>query len=63
MLLVNPYGMALFPVVTNAAGTANIQFPVPSVPQLVGQLFHLQVFVHDGTNGGFSSGVVTTIGP
>ena len=62
-LLVNPAGMALLPVMTNAGGTATQKLWIPNVPALGGQTFYLQAFVLAGSAGGLSSGVVTRICP
>jgi len=62
VLLVSPLGMAIFGVVTDASGIGALNVPVPSVPQLAGHSVFLQAWVSDGTTGGISGGVVTTIG-
>ncbi|MBN2492258.1 MAG: CotH kinase family protein [Planctomycetes bacterium] len=62
-LLLNPTGLALLPIRTNAAGTASQKLAIPNVSVLGGQSFYLQAFVMSATTGGLSTAVRTRICP
>lgn len=62
-LLVHPAAFLYFPIMTDASGSASFPITIPNATVLSGATFYFQAFVHDGTNGGFSSGVATRICP
>lgn len=62
-LLLDPSGLVLLGILTDASGTATPHLSIPAAPALVGAVFYLQAFVYDGKAGGFSAGVMTRICP
>ena len=62
-LLLDPSGLVLLGILTDASGTATPHISIPAAPALVGAVFYLQAFVYDGKAGGFSAGVMTRICP
>jgi hypothetical protein len=63
VLFIHPGVMVLFPVATDAQGTAEFPIAIPNVGALAGVTFYLQAFVHDGTSGGLTAGLITRICP